>query len=281
MTTADISSRNKATVADRPAKRTLAVSPKTLLSIGAAAVLLAAGAVYILSEKPTASTDDAYLHADTTIVAPKVRGLISDILVRDNQAVRAGQPLVRIDPEEFDARVASASAELQDAQAKVSSAQAALTSLDAEEKLADSNVRAAQTAIVSSDAQNVRASADRTRYEHLVSSGAVAQRDADLYKAQALSAQSEADHSRAELLVSRNQAAVVRARRPDLEAALAQAQAGVARAKAALDLAHQDQGHAMIRAPSTGSSEIARPKSATMCSPARAFSPWSPPRRST
>ncbi len=214
--------------------------------------MLAGGGAYILSAKPAVSTDDAYLQADSTTVAPKVRGLVSEVLVRDNQAVRAGQPLIRIDAEEFDARAASAAADLQDAQAKLAGARAALTSLDAEEALAASQVRAAQTAILSSDAQNVRASADRARYEHLAASGAVARRDADLYRAQALSAGSDADHSRAELLVSRDQAAVVRARRPDLQASVSQAQAGVARARAALELARQDQGHALIRAPIDG-----------------------------
>ena len=252
MTVADLRSRERATVGERPVKRAAMVSLKTVVAVAAALLLLAIGAAYILSAKPSASTDDAYLHADTTTVAPKVRGLVSAILVRDNQAVKAGQALVRIDPEEFDARVASADAELQDAQAKVASAQAALMSLDAEEKLANSNVHAAQTSIISSDAQNARASADRTRYERLVSSGAVAQRDADLYRAQALSAQSDADHSRAELLVSRNQAAVVSAKRPDLKAALGEAEAGVARAQASLNLARQDQAHTVINAPIAG-----------------------------
>ena len=253
MTAATLTSRDA--VAEPPAaavKRAPRVSSRTYLSVGAALLLIGGGAAYIASAKPAASTDDAYLHADSTAVAPKVRGLISEILVHDNQVVTAGQPLVRIDPEEFDARLASARAELQDAVAKVSAARAALISLDAEEALAGSNVAAARTAIVSADAQNVRARADRGRYDHLVASGAVAQRDADLYRAGAATAQSDADHSRAELLVSQDQAAVVRARRPDLHAALAEAQAGVARARAALDLARQDQGHALIRAPIAG-----------------------------
>jgi membrane fusion protein, multidrug efflux system len=252
MSAATLSGRDAPAAPAAKAKSARPVSPKSLLAVGAAVVALGAGSAWILSAKPSASTDDAYLHADSTVVAPKVRGLVADILVQDNARVKAGQPLVRIDPEEFDARVASASAELQDATAKVASAKAALVSEDAEVTLADSNVRAAQTAIVSADAQDVRARADDARYAHLVSTGAVAQRDADLYKAQALSAQSDADHSRAQLQVSRNQAAVVRAKRPDLEAALAAAQAGVARARAALDLARQDQGHALVRAPIDG-----------------------------
>ncbi len=252
MTAAALSDRAAAEVGQPAGRRAPRVSSKTLVAVGCALLLLAGGGAYILSAKPAVSTDDAYLQADSTTVAPKVRGLVSEVLVRDNQAVRAGQPLIRIDAEEFDARAASAAADLQDAQAKLAGARAALTSLDAEEALAASQVRAAQTAILSSDAQNVRASADRARYEHLAASGAVARRDADLYRAQALSAGSDADHSRAELLVSRDQAAVVRARRPDLQASVSQAQAGVARARAALELARQDQGHALIRAPIDG-----------------------------
>jgi membrane fusion protein, multidrug efflux system len=226
--------------------------PRVLLAVGAAGLLFAGGAAYITAAKPAASTDDAYLHADSTVVAPKVRGLIAEILVRDNQAVKTGQPLVRIDPEEFDARVAAAQADLQNALANVASAKAALVSLDAEELLAGSQISAARTAIAAADAQDARASADRARFDNLAGSGAVADHEIDVARATAIAARSDADHSRAELLVSRDQAAVVHARRPNLEAALAQAEAGVARSRAALDLARQDQGHALVRAPING-----------------------------
>jgi membrane fusion protein (multidrug efflux system) len=233
-------------------KRSPRISARTFLMVGGAAALIVAGCFYIAMPKATASTDDAYLHADNTVVAPKVRGLVAAILVLDNQTVKAGDPLVRIDPEEFDARVASGEADLQNAQATVQAARAALTSLTAEETLADSNIAAARTAIQSADAQDARAGADRKRYEALVATGAVAQRDADTYRAAAITAGADAAHSRAELAVSQNQAAVVRAKSANLLAALAQAQAGVARAKAALDLARQDQGHTLIRAPIAG-----------------------------
>ena len=47
------------------------------------------------------STDDAYVQADYTTVAPKVSGYISDVLVQDNQRVKAGQVLARIDDRDF------------------------------------------------------------------------------------------------------------------------------------------------------------------------------------
>ena len=227
-------------------------SLRTVLIVGAAVVVAVAGVVYIVVPKGSVSTDAAYVQADSSAVAPKVRGLVAQVLVAHNQSVRRGDPLIRIDPEEFDARVASATADVQNAQASVESARAALISLDAEERLAASNVRAAQTGIRSADAQAERAVADRRRYDDLLASGAVARRDADQYRAGAITAQSEADRSRAELDVSRNQALVTRAKRATLTAGLDQALAAVGRAKAALDLARQDQDHTLIRAPIDG-----------------------------
>ena len=174
------------------------------------------------------------------------------MLVQQNQAVHRGDPLVRIDPEEFDARVGSADADLQNARAQVQAAQAALAALTPEEALAASNVRAATAVIRSADAQSERAQADRARYERLVDSGVVSRRDAEASKAAAISAESDAQRTRAQFDVSRNQVGVTIAKRATLSANLAQAEAGVARAQAALDLAKQDQGHALIRAPIDG-----------------------------
>jgi len=227
-------------------------SRRALIAVGVAVAIALGGAVYIISPKGAETTDAAYIQADSSTVAPKVRGLVAEVLAAHNQKVRRGDPLVRIDPEEFDAKVASAEADLQNAQATVEAARAALTSLGAETQLAASNVRAARTSIKSADAQSERAQADRQRYDNLVASGAVARRDADAYRAAAITAGSEADHSRAELDVSVNQLGVTEAKRASLTANLAQTQAAVARARAALELARQDQGHTVIRAPIDG-----------------------------
>ena len=235
----------------RPKKPSFA-SKKAVMAVAGAAVLGAAGAAYILMPKSAESTDAAYVEADSSVVAPRIKGLVTEVLVRHNQPVHRGDPLVRIDPEEFDARVASASADLTNAEAAVGSARAALEQLGAEQALAAANVRAAQTLIASTDAQRAKAEADRTRYDNLVSSGAVARREADQFRAAAVTAESDADHSRAALDVARSQSGVVAARRPVLQAALAQAEAAAARARAALDLARQDQGWTVIRAPIDG-----------------------------
>ncbi|MFQ6312208.1 HlyD family secretion protein [Lysobacter capsici] len=227
-------------------------SRKAVIAVAVAVALAIGGAAYILSPKRSVSTDNAYLQADSSIVAPKVRGLVAQVLVNHNQVVKRGDALLRIDAEEFDAKVASAGADLQDARAAVQAAQAALVSLDAEQRLAQSTVHAAQVSIRASDAQSEVAQANRRRYDNLVASGAVARQDVEQFRAAAITAQVGAQRSRAEFEVSRNQADVTRAKRSSLQAGLAQAQANVARAQAALNLALQDQRHTLIRAPIDG-----------------------------
>jgi len=227
-------------------------APRTALSVGAAAMLALAGVAFIMAPKESVTTDAAYVEADRSIAAPKVRGLVEAILVRHNQAVRRGDPLVQIDPEEFAARTAAAKADVATAAARVQAARAALIALGAEEKLAASDVRAAQTSIRSADAQSAKAEADRIRYDSLAPSGAVAVSETDSVRAAAITARSDADHSRALLDVSRNQAAVVAAKRATLVAGLAEAQAQAARSQAALALAQQDQDHTLVRAPIDG-----------------------------
>ncbi len=228
-----------------PGRRALVVSGLAL----AAAI---GGGLWITARPSSVSTDDAYVAVDSTTVAPKVRGLVGSVLVRDNQPVHAGDPLVRIDPEEFDAKAASAQADLADSIADIASARAALVSLTAEERLAAANVVAARTTIRSSGAEAERADADRRRYDALVATGAVARRDADTYRTAAIGAEQASARAQAMLTVSEREAGVTSARRATLEAALQKAEAERGRAAAALDLAQQDQRHTLIRAPLDG-----------------------------
>ncbi|WP_404712328.1 HlyD family secretion protein [Sphingomonas sp. MMS24-J13] len=233
-------------------RRRLPVSPRTLTVSLIAIAAAVGGAAWITAAPSSQSTDDAYVAADATSVAPKVRGLVEAVLVRDNQSVKAGDPLVRIDPEEFDARVASAQADLANAEADVASARAALVSLDAEERLAVANIAATRTTIRASAAEADRADADRKRYDALVATGAVAKRDADTYRTAAIGAEQASARAAAMLAVSEREASVTSAKRATLDAALEKAEAQRQRAAAVLDLARQDQRHTLIRAPIDG-----------------------------
>src|SRR5690348_11128220 len=56
---------------------------------------------YLTTGRYLESTDDAYVKADSTIVSPKVSGYIAQVLVSDNQPVKAGQLLAEIDDRDF------------------------------------------------------------------------------------------------------------------------------------------------------------------------------------
>jgi membrane fusion protein (multidrug efflux system) len=225
---------------------------RAAIAAGTALVIAGLGAAWILAEPTSQTTDDAYLAADSTTVAPRVKGFVSAVLVRENQPVRAGQPLLRIDDEEFAAHSAAAAADLADAQAAVAGARAALARQRDEESVAQAQTVAAATTIRASEATTDHATADDRRYAALVATGAVAARDAESYRTAAIDAQQAQARAQAELRVARSQAAVTRARRADLSAALARAQAGEARARAAIDLAGQDLRHTLITAPIDG-----------------------------
>jgi membrane fusion protein (multidrug efflux system) len=65
------------------------------------------------------STDDAYVKADNTTIAPKVAGYIAAVLVGDNERVKAGQILARIDDRDFKVAVEQAKADVQSAKAAI------------------------------------------------------------------------------------------------------------------------------------------------------------------
>ena len=222
----------------RPKSRLAAIPRRALLVAGAAAVLIAAGAWWIALPPSSVSTDDAYVKANSTIVAPKIQGLLSRILVHDNEHVVAGQELIHIDPEDYEQAVASAKADLD-------SAEAALSQQDAQQGLAQANVRAAEATIRSSDAEKARAAADDRRYAQLVADGYVSRSQAEQFRATAIEDSANSEKSRAAYLASRQQETVV-------ERTRAQLQAAVAKAKAALAQASLNLSHTIIRSPVAG-----------------------------
>src|SRR5258708_36548308 len=88
-----------------------------LLCLGAV-VVVAAGWARVRSSGET-STDNAYVHGDVTSLAPKVAGYVMAVEVEDNQTVRAGDVLFRIDDRDYRARLAQAVANVEAAQARL------------------------------------------------------------------------------------------------------------------------------------------------------------------
>ena len=86
------------------------------------------------------STDDAYVQAARVEISANISARVIEVAVRDNQTVRVGQVLFKLDPRRFEIAVADAEAQLAVARLKISSLQAAYRRYQADEKAAESNV---------------------------------------------------------------------------------------------------------------------------------------------
>ena len=106
------------------------------------------------------STDDAYVNADYTTVAPKVSGYIAEVLVEDNQPIKAGQVLARIDDRDF--RTA-----LDQAKADVATAEAAIRNIDAQTTMQQALIDHSKADIAATEATVHFAEQDSARYADL------------------------------------------------------------------------------------------------------------------
>ena len=153
--------------ADRASRRTRLLKRTAL---GALAVLgLAAGARYGTAYWQTGrfmvATDDAYVQADNILIAPRVSGYISEVLVTDNQPVKVGQGLARIDDQDY--RTA-----LRQAVADRDTAQSEIRTIDAQLILQASTIEQTNQQVTSADAALRFAQQDHARYDALSRSGA-------------------------------------------------------------------------------------------------------------
>jgi membrane fusion protein (multidrug efflux system) len=108
------------------------------------------------------STDDAYVSGEVTVIAPRVAGLIAEVAVTDNQAVHAGDLLVRLDDRDYRAALAKAVG-------AVAAKEAALANLDATRRLQESMIAQAEAEVASVDAEVARSQSDVERYRRLAS----------------------------------------------------------------------------------------------------------------
>jgi len=113
------------------------------LAVIALALLLFALVLLRVDANPR--THVASLYADTTALAPDVSGRIVAIHVRDNQAVRAGELLVEIDPEPYALRVRQARSQLAALEAQISLAGRQVASQGSGAQAAQTNVARART----------------------------------------------------------------------------------------------------------------------------------------
>ena len=145
----------------RQAIRRAALALALTLGVAGSAVF---GHYYLTTGRYLQTTDDAYVKADSTIIAPKVSGYISEVLVADNEQVKAGQLLARIDDRDFRAA-------LNQARADVAAAEAAVKNLNAQIELQEPLIQQQAAEVDATEANLKFAREERARYDELMKSG--------------------------------------------------------------------------------------------------------------
>jgi len=206
------------------------------------------------------STDDAQVDAHITAVSTRIAGYVSEVVVNDNQYVKAGDLLLRIDPRDYQAAsdqaqgaydVALATARSAKAHvrltrdvtstsvegslaAKSASEAALLKSKESVEEAATAALAAARANVAAKQASNTRAQADLVRYRPLVDTADVSHLEFDAVQAAARVAQSELDVAQQQLAEATEAVAIAKAQAGAAAAELTQSEARVRQSQAQL-----------------------------------------------
>jgi membrane fusion protein (multidrug efflux system) len=197
--------------------------PLRKLLIGATALLLLAGAAgygdyYWKTGQFLISTDDAYVQAHSVLISPKVSGYLSEAPVDDNQVVRAGQVLARIDPRDYQTA-------LDQARANVAAAGASIDTLNqqvAQQKLV---VEQDRQQAASDQAALVYSQQNFQRYTVLAKQGWAPEQQAQQVQADIREKGAMMQHDAAVIAAAEKQIGVLGAQLAQAIATLAQQQA--------------------------------------------------------
>ena len=184
------------------------------------------------------ATDNAYLRSDITSLASKVAGYTVEVLVDDNQQVKPGDVLFRIDDRDYKARLAQTDA-------NIAAAKAALANLDAERSLQEAAIVQAEAQLASAVAAQTLAQLKFERYSSLASTHTASNAQLEQAAANRDQANAAVDGAKAALEAANKKLNVLAAHREAAEATLKQVEA-------ARELAQIDLDETVVRAPVGG-----------------------------
>lgn len=220
--------------ADDDSKRRVRTNPKRKRMLRF--ILLALIVVGIIAAVPVwafyssrESTDDAQVDGHIVPISPRISGTVIEVLVNDNQTVRAGQKLVLLDPADYQVAESEAEAALATAEANTSESQVnvpitnintssqistSLTQVNSYEAAVSSAQQAVDTArarlgvsqasLAQAQANYAKAQKDLARYQDLVSKDEISRQDYDTAVAAAASNDAQVDSAKAEIIASQH-----------------------------------------------------------------------------
>lgn len=227
------------------------------LLIGAGSALVALGVValslyWATTGRYLETTEDAYVRADWVAISPRVTGYVAEVVVQDDQRVKAGDVLVRLENRDYQAMSDQARAAVQQAQAALDAAQAAHNVALGRIEQQQQAIFQAQATIRGASAERQRSDLDERRYHGLVKDNAATQQRMELAKANSSQANAALQGAQARLGEQQALLTVVRAQAQLANAQVQHQQAAIASAVAQQSLADQNNADTVIRAPIDG-----------------------------
>lgn len=217
---------------------------RKIILTGVIAVLAVGAGVYWFMTRNEVETDDAFTAGRAITIAPHVSGYVTELLVNDNQFVRKGQLLARIDPRDWKAARDQAAAQ-------VASAQASKNASDMMHMVAmlefPGKLLQAKGQLEAAKAQEFKAQTDFRR-QHVVERAATSQQDID-------SARAALDAAKARVIAAQGAVQMAMPVQPNIQNAaiqISQEEAAVKTAQARLETANLNLEWTEIRAPHDG-----------------------------
>ena len=227
--------------ADLPAQDAASGKKRKILMglFGAIGLVLAWQVVaYVFHGRFMVTTDDAYVRADMAVLAAKVPGYVAEVPVSDNQMVKQGDVLVRLDDGDYKLALASA-------EARLAAQQATVVRLTLQFEAQGTAIEQAEAALRAAEGDVVRSAADLERAQKLALNDYGSRQRYDQALADDTRARANLAGAKAGLHGAQLALQVFKAQRAEAEAGLRDSENAVGKAKRDLDFA-------TIRAPFSG-----------------------------
>lgn len=184
------------------------------------------------------TTDNAYVRGAVTVLSPQVNGYVVEVLVKDFEQVKAGQPLVRIDDRLYAAAVAQVEAQRANAAAQ-------FDNFDQTQAQNQATLAASRATLASAEGELARSNAELTRVEDLAGRGSVSLNERDRVRASNRLAAANVEKARADIRIGEERIKATSVSRGGLHA-------GVQAADAQLATARINLANTVVRAPVDG-----------------------------
>lgn len=183
-------------------------------------------------------TDDAQIDGDISPVVARVGGYVDSIFFEDNQHVKQGQLLVKLDERDYEIKLEQALAAQRGASASIGVSESQITTTAASSSTARANAEAARVRLW-------RANQDFTRYANLIKEGAITQQQYDAAKAERDAAQAAYQAAQDQYRAAQGQVGTTRSQ-------LQVTNTGVDQKQADVDFAKLQLSYTTITAPASG-----------------------------